>query len=1335
MVDRSVGGVSGARRTPRRHCGARPRRGVLLAARPAVLVVALLMALPVLLPAGPADHDSALPAAPADDASLAAPESAAMLEAYASLPLRFEENQGQTDPSVRFLVRSPQRTDFFTSEGMVTVLTGSMAPTGPAALDETAPEASVVRMHFDGGDPAPMITSSERLPGASHSFIGNDPDQWVSGIPGHARIQYHDVWPGIDVVFYGDGGVRYDFVVAPGADPADIRLRFEGMEHVELEESGALALTTTVGIIRHDAPFTYQEPDGAKVEVPSAYRQLADGLIGFSVGRHDPALPLVIDPLVYATYLGGSGTDRGLSVVADSSGNAYVTGSASSSTDFPTTAGAYRPAALGLKFNAFVTKLDPVGSSLVYSTYLGGSDGYDYGLAIALDGSGNAYITGETGSMDFPTTVGAYQTSMAGPRDAFVTKLNAGGSSLDYSTYLGGVGNVERGHGIAVDASGNAYVTGEARNAFPTTAGAYQTTYGGGGYGNNDAFVAKLNAAGSSLLYSTYLGGGDKDAGWAIAVDAANNAYVTGGTESVDFPTTPGAFQTTNAGGSDTFVTKLSATGSSLVYSTYLGGNLVDAYTGGGSTFSEAQGGDIAVDASGNAYVAGSTKSTDFPTTSGAFQTVNAGNQDAFVSKLNPAGASLIYSTYLGGSNDEWGLGIAVGPTGRAFITGSTTSSDHPVTAGAYQTTHAGEEDAFISILGSTGTSLAYSTYLGGSKVDAGVDIAVDPAGVAYAVGRTLSLDYPTTTGVFQGAFGGSFDAWAVKLDISPPVADFEWTPEPGCAGVPVVFTDLSTPNSTLAKSEWDFGDGATTTLDPWASSTTHTYAVPGGTPVQPDATYTVTLTVWNTDGTSATVTKTLTQRDCRLPPPPPPPPPPVDEPPRITAAPSECAYVKEGMLASLRVEGMDPDDGTDDPPDFFDLEWALVGAPGGSIDADGRYWWRTDASGRFEFTVVLREVSHPSMKDEAVVCVLVDAKPKVPQNADADGDGHIDGHDPCPASAGAGGCTPVEAVAQPGDAADDAPCEDDDIRPSEVRAHAKGESVEITWRAPPACQLDRFLVWNGTSGHLVAVVRYQPGVEAYSAVDEDAWWMPHRYYVQAEATPGPDAFRAAAAVPTEPVGMDPCASGCPMGLDDAPQEGAPVASTATPLGMIASWWWLGLIPFLIAIWRLGLPLLRMFSRLDHEKLLENATRARIHAVVAAEPGIHYKEIIRRVDKAHGLVRHHLKVLVAGGVLQERATNGHVCFYLSGATPADRKSAGLLRSEVAQSLLERVRSRPGLTVAQLAHEMQVSPQTIRYHLHRFEEAGLIGLEPGANGSVVRPLQPGRTGERGGSPSG
>jgi Beta-propeller repeat len=463
----------------------------------------------------------------------------------------------------------------------------------------------------------------------------------------------------------------------------------------------------------------------------------------------------VIDPLLYySTYLGGSAADFGYGIAVDGSQNAYITGLANS-VDFPTTAGAYQstwPGQFPGSQAIFITKLNPTGSGLVYSTYLGGR-GDAQGHAIAVDGAGNAYVTGETDSYNstFPTTVGAAQTTIGGNNDAFVTKLSASGSSLVYSTFLGGE-SAEDGLGIALDGLGSAYVTGETdSDFFPTTVGAFQSI--DPGPARRNGFVAKLNPAGSSFTYSTYLGGSVEDYGLGVAVDSLGNAFVGGYTGSPDFPTTAGALRTVYAGGNfDAFVAKLNPSGSGLLYSTLVGGTDID------------QGTAIAIDGQGNAYLTGLTGSVDFPTTAGAFQTTFGGLGDAFVTKLNPAGTATVYSTFLGGSSGDTGYGIAVDASANAYVVGGANSPNFPVLNQLQS--FGGGGDAFVTALSPTGGGLIYSTLFGGSAYEEARGVALDafPNPSAYFAGWTGSSNIPTTSGAFQTMAVGPDSAFVGRI-------------------------------------------------------------------------------------------------------------------------------------------------------------------------------------------------------------------------------------------------------------------------------------------------------------------------------------------------------------------------------------------------------------------------------------------------------------------------------------------------------------------------------------------------------------------------------------------
>jgi uncharacterized repeat protein (TIGR01451 family) len=517
--------------------------------------------------------------------------------------------------------------------------------------------------------------------------------------------------------------------------------------------------------------------------------------VGFAVAAYDKRKPLVIDPvLVYSTYVGGLSEDNISGLFADATG-IYVAG-LTVSPDLPAAGTPYQ-SGIGGDYDAYVAKLNPAGTALVYRTYLGGSS-TDYGLGLAVDGTGKAYVIGLTASADFPVTASAYQSTFAGgpvdtPFDAFLAKLDANGSTLLYSTYLGGTGT-DFAAGVAVDAAGAAYVTGRTDSTdFPTAGTPFQAANGGGA----DAFIAKLNpslSGAASLVYSTYLGGAAEDRASAIVVDGSGNASVTGRTESTDFPTAGNPYQDQNAGSFDVFVATVNAAGSTLLYSTYLGG------TGDDRGFS------LARDSSSNLYVTGHTLSTDFPTTVGAFDTscgsdgtCNSGLFDAFVAKLAPAAggaASLVYSTYLGGGADDEGEGIAVDTAGNAYVTGYTNSRDFP-TAQAFQPVCGvgcgiGFVDAFVTKLNATG-AMVFSTYLGGSSSDYGISVFVDTASKVYVAGESFSDNFPTVDPAFP-TWSGNYDGFVVRLDTTATTSanlsvDQDVAPDPGTAGSPMTYT------------------------------------------------------------------------------------------------------------------------------------------------------------------------------------------------------------------------------------------------------------------------------------------------------------------------------------------------------------------------------------------------------------------------------------------------------------------------------------------------------------------------------------------------------------------
>jgi len=731
---------------------------------------------------------------------------ARVIETYGQLSLRFEANQGQTDPQVKFLSRGRGYTLFLTPSEAVLALKKSSAASNQRSSVSTQgssewqslslplsvsnpkskienPKSAVLRMQLVGGNPEPQVMGLEELSGISNYFIGNDPKKWRTDVSHYARVKYREVYPGIDLIYYGrQGQLEFDFVLAPGADPKVIEMSFGGADRLEVGANGALVVHTGGGQVQFKKPLVYQEVGGRRekiggeyvlrgsespegetqgsglgvstVEPPTYGSQFRSPRVGFQIAAYDASKPLVIDPvLTYSTYLGGSDRDIGAGIAIDTAGNMYVAGG-TSSTDFPT-ANPLQAGASG-SGDAFVAKLNAAGSALVYSTYLGGSDD-DGASGISVDSAGNVYVTGQTTSTDFPTANPIQASFGGGIGDAFVAKLNATGSALVYSTYLGGSGRDDAG-GIAVDTADNAYVTGRTESTdFPTVIPIQPANAGDG-----DAFITKLNAAGTALVYSTYLGGSEfedvgysaPDVGQGIAVDSASNVYVTGTTYSTDFPTV-NPIQPAYGGHGDAFIAKLNSGGTALIYSTYLGGRLSDGFGG------------IAVDADGNVYVTGDTASDDFPTVNpiNAFR-----GGEVFITKLNAAGTALIYSTYVGGKGGEGGGAIAVDTDGNAYVGGSTDSVDFP-TVNAIQADYPGSglSKPFILKLNAAGSALVYSTYLGGSANinESALSIVVDGVGNAYVTGGTGSTDYPTVNPL-QPTIGGSLalvkDAFVAKI-------------------------------------------------------------------------------------------------------------------------------------------------------------------------------------------------------------------------------------------------------------------------------------------------------------------------------------------------------------------------------------------------------------------------------------------------------------------------------------------------------------------------------------------------------------------------------------------
>jgi hypothetical protein len=667
----------------------------------------------------------------------------------------FIENKGQWHSDVLFLTRMGGLDVWITKYGVNYTFfkieknpNTEKAERLPSKFENDLEDATLLghrvllKLQNHNANPSPQGKIKQE--GYYNYLIGNDPSKHASYVGLYKEAVVKNVYNGIDLRYYFENGyLRYDFVVQPGADPSQIKFVLKG-QFKEYLKNNILCYTTRFGEVQMQDLYVYQQGD--KKQVQAKFTQ-HNGVWQFQLSNYDKTQALIIDPLIYSTYIGGSISEEAYGIAIDGSGNAYITGE-TWSTNFDITLGAFQTSNGGYS-DVFVTKLNSTGTGLIYSTYIGGS-GDDYGYDIAIDGSSNVYITGKTNSSNYDISLGAFQSIKEGYADVFVTKLNSTGTGLIYSTYIGGTDS-EVGYGIAIDNSGNAYITGWTGSTdYDITSGTFQTTYGGG---SSDAFVTKLNSMGTALIYSTYIGGSSHDEGRSIAIDNSGNAYITGETWSTDYDITPGAFQTTYGGDWDVFVTQLNSMGNSLIYSTYIGGSNTD------------QGWGIAIDTSGNAYITGYTSSTDYDITPGTFQTSNGGSGDVFVTKLNSTGTGLIYSTYIGGSSSDVGFDIDLDGSGNAFITGYTNSTNYDITPGAFQTTNEGG-DSFVSKLNSTGTALIYSTYIGGSSNDYGQGIIVDGSGNAYITGWTNSTDYDITSGAFQTANGGSKDVFVTKINL-----------------------------------------------------------------------------------------------------------------------------------------------------------------------------------------------------------------------------------------------------------------------------------------------------------------------------------------------------------------------------------------------------------------------------------------------------------------------------------------------------------------------------------------------------------------------------------------
>ncbi|MEK6324508.1 MAG: SBBP repeat-containing protein [Acidobacteriota bacterium] len=678
-------------------------------------------------------------------------DTSAFTEARASLPLGFESNRGQAEADVKFVGRGDGYALLLKPGEAVLALhkrkqgfAGRMKADGEPCSNELSSQQRV-SMKLEGANSTPAVSGVGQQQARANYFIGNDPAKWIRGVETYSRVLYSSVYPGIDLMFYGNQRrLEYDFTLAPGADYQGIKLRFEGVDDLELNPEGALVLHTVAGEVRHERPVAYQETKGSRLQIPADFKRLDDGTIGFQVGDYDPTLPLVIDPvLVYSTYVGGSAADFGRGIVADSVGNAYLVGDSFSS-DFLSRASTTNS-------DIFVGKLSRNGLLLTYS-FFGGSRN-DSATGLAVDGSGNVYLSGNTESADFPqlNSVGG---ALGGASDAFVIKLTPentapGAFLFEYSSLIGGSGE-EGGASLAIDGSGSAYITGRTSSQDFPTVGAIQPIFGGG---DSDAFVSKLAPDGKSLTYSSFLGGSGTENSirkTGISVDASGNAYVAGDTQSTNFPTRNALrpAKTGAAASFDGFVAKINPLGSDFVYSTYVGGSEDD--------FALA----VANDQTGNAYVTGRTRSTSF---SGSGSTrPSTANTDAFVAKLNASGSAISYLTFIGGASDESANAIVVDTAGAAVIAG-TAGTGSPTVNAIQSFFRGGANDAFIAKL-AAGGAVTFSTYLGGSDDDVALAVSLDSEGAIYITGFTDSTDFLTATPLRFDNAGGR-DIIIAKID------------------------------------------------------------------------------------------------------------------------------------------------------------------------------------------------------------------------------------------------------------------------------------------------------------------------------------------------------------------------------------------------------------------------------------------------------------------------------------------------------------------------------------------------------------------------------------------
>lgn len=688
-----------------------------------------------------------------------------------SSPIYFEQNLGQFDASVEFLVRGSRSPVFLSAEQAVFVISSNAFPNsdvtqakfGPVR-DPRASSATAVYMVLKGSSPSATAVGVNELEHKTNYFIGNNKEDWRTDISNYERVRFSSIYDGIDLEWYScnGGGLQPKFHVDDSTDLDQIQWQIEGANSVVLTETGDLIIKTKDGIFSQRSPLVAFGDSINSISQRTRFviRRNLDPVVELGIeltGSQDPtsnepSRAAGFGGLFFSTFLGGSSSDNGADIIVDEQGNSLIVGT-SASPEFPTTPGGFDPTH-NVGYDVFVAKMSSDGSGLLFSTYIGGSDD-DRGFAVATDRGGNIYLTGLVDSQDYPVTNGALDTSHNGDIDAFVTSLNPSASELRYSTFVGG-SDIDGAVDISITKSGETVISGYTESpSFPTVVGSYDTSHNG----NYDVFVTRINDTGSQLVYSTFLGGLGEDRGNAMTLDATGDVVITGSAVS-NFPTTQGAYDTTNNGARDGFVSRLSGNGSQLIYSTFVGAN--------GQELAQT----IALDDQGNAMIGGSTSSPSYPTTPDAFDSTFNGFIDGFVTVVKNDGSSLLYSTYIGGTQDEIVYKLLLNSEGDLVIAGQTRSSGFPTTLGAFDVTRNGEVDGFVAVLNLTGQGLKYSTFIGGSTFDDVRGMFVDSSDNVYICGSAYSADFPTTFGSFDPNHNGDEDAYAGKFEFSDQNVD-----------------------------------------------------------------------------------------------------------------------------------------------------------------------------------------------------------------------------------------------------------------------------------------------------------------------------------------------------------------------------------------------------------------------------------------------------------------------------------------------------------------------------------------------------------------------------------